>query len=156
MVYVEPTVMLTGEKRQTKYAGTNAEKKQWLAKTFEGVNVLLVASSGEAGSAGIIRSDYEHSMRAVALPVWKAEGMRPSDIGVLADSDELFSRHFLKALLTCDVPQFRVAVSCKNPKVLRSFARKLVCVIPIFSCGHWIVVIGIERMLGFKLILPLQ
>lgn len=122
VVYVEPTVMLTGEKRQTRYAGMHGDDRKWLAKAFEGVNVVLVGSSGEAGSAGIIRSDYEHSMRAVAVPVWKAEGMQPNDIGVLADSDELFSRSFLKALVSCDVPQFRPSENCKRPKVQCSVA----------------------------------
>ena len=44
----------------------------------------------------------EHEQRAEIVKVWKEMGMTGSDIGVLVDMDETFSRDFLRACQVCD------------------------------------------------------
>jgi len=45
--------------------------------------------------------EFEHAQRDDILRGWKALGMRPDDIGILADADEVLSRDFLQALRQC-------------------------------------------------------
>jgi Glycosyltransferase family 17 len=50
---------------------------------------------------------YEDAQRQEILHGWKELGMRPDDVGLLSDTDELFTRDFLRAVQTCDeVPYF--------------------------------------------------
>jgi len=54
--------------------------------------------------------------------------MRPQDIGVMADLDEVVSRDFLNALHVCDFPLFRykedpekrIRPDCQKPKMVLS------------------------------------
>lgn len=46
----------------------------------------------------------EHDQRKEILLGWKELGMRPDDIGLLADMDESFTRDFLRAAQECDIP----------------------------------------------------
>jgi len=46
--------------------------------------------------------DREHDQRAEILRGWKELGMQGDDIGLLADSDESFTRDFLRAVQSCD------------------------------------------------------
>ncbi len=62
----------------------------------------------------------ENLQRGHILQRWKANGMRPDDIGIVSDVDEVFTRDFLLALSTCDVPQFRRGQDCLTPKVIAS------------------------------------
>ena len=45
----------------------------------------------------------EHLQRQEILKAWKEMGMKPDDIGLLADVDESFTRDFFRALQTCQV-----------------------------------------------------
>jgi Glycosyltransferase family 17 len=48
----------------------------------------------------------EHRQRQEIVRGWKALGMQPDDVGVLADADETLTRDFLRALQICtNVPQ---------------------------------------------------
>ena len=49
---------------------------------------------------------------------WKMNGMRPDDVGIYGDTDEMFTRDFLRALQICDVPQLRPNQDCKQPKII--------------------------------------
>jgi len=53
---------------------------------------------------------------------WKNHGMKPTDVAIVTDADETFTRDFLRALQICEVPQFITQEhrSCKSPKVLGS------------------------------------
>ena len=51
---------------------------------------------------------------------WRMNGMRPDDVAILADTDETFSRDFLRALQICDVPAFRNDQNCQAPKLIGS------------------------------------
>ena len=44
----------------------------------------------------------EHWQREEIVEVWKRMGMQPSDIGMIADTDEIFTRDFLRAMQECD------------------------------------------------------
>lgn len=46
--------------------------------------------------------EYEHSQRQQILLGWKQLGMLPNDVGMIADSDEMFTRDFLRAVQSCD------------------------------------------------------
>ena len=61
---------------------------------------------------------HEQLQREAILQRWKHNGMTPDDVGILSDTDETFTRDFLRALQTCDVPEFRPARNCKAPKVV--------------------------------------
>ena len=60
----------------------------------------------------------EHMQREMIAPRWKQNGMQPDDIGVVMDTDETFTRDFLRALQLCDVPEFRPGQDCLAPKIL--------------------------------------
>jgi hypothetical protein len=62
--------------------------------------------------------DRESEQRNSIIKVWKAAGMTPEDVGLMADIDETFSRDFLRAVQTCDFPQFQPGQSCQFPKVV--------------------------------------
>jgi hypothetical protein len=58
--------------------------------------------------------------RNEALHRWRKDGMRPDDLGIMMDVDEMFTRDFLRALQICDVPEFRPNQTCRKPKILAS------------------------------------
>ena len=62
--------------------------------------------------------EWQFLHREAILKRWKRNGMRPDDIGVMADCDELFSRDFLRALQICDVPELRPNQDCYKPKII--------------------------------------
>jgi hypothetical protein len=50
----------------------------------------------------------EHAQRNEIIRGWKLLGMQPDDIGVLSDTDETFTRDYLRAIQQCDnIPQFQ-------------------------------------------------
>jgi len=51
---------------------------------------------------------------------WKANGMKPDDIGIIQDTDETFTRDFIIALQTCDIELFRPNQNCGYPKIFGS------------------------------------
>jgi hypothetical protein len=50
----------------------------------------------------LLELDRDNAQRQEILYGWKEMGMRPDDIGYIADSDETFSRDFLRAVQVCD------------------------------------------------------
>ncbi len=59
----------------------------------------------------------ENLQRSHITQRWKEAGMQPDDIGIVCDIDEVFTRDFLLALQTCDVPQFRPGQDCQKPEI---------------------------------------
>jgi hypothetical protein len=64
--------------------------------------------------------DRESEQRNTIVSRWKQQGMRPEDVAIMADMDEVFSRDFLRALQTCDFPELRPGQSCHQPKICPS------------------------------------
>ncbi|GFH56163.1 hypothetical protein CTEN210_12639 [Chaetoceros tenuissimus] len=62
----------------------------------------------------------EQLQRDVFTKIWIQQGMTEDDIGVVADMDEFFTRDFMLAMQTCQIPQFQKGQSCKAPKVVAS------------------------------------
>jgi hypothetical protein len=62
----------------------------------------------------------ENVARGLILKTWKMNGMTEEDIGIVSDVDEVFTRDFLLAAMTCDVPHFRPGQDCQKPKVVAS------------------------------------
>lgn len=59
----------------------------------------------------------ENLQRSYITTRWKDAGMKPNDIGIICDVDEVFTRDFLLALQICDVPNFRTGQDCFRPQV---------------------------------------
>ena len=100
------------------------------------LNHELLVSSGIFGPKTRVSVDYfdnrdwnlkelvrENVQRGQILKTWKMNGMTKDDIGIVSDVDEFFTRDFLLAAMTCDVPEFRPGQNCHKPKVI---ARTLV------------------------------
>ena len=64
-----------------------------------------------------IWNGVELMQRELITDRWKANGMTADDIGIIGDLDETFSRDFLLAAQTCDIPEFRPNYDCRNPKI---------------------------------------
>lgn len=60
----------------------------------------------------------ENVQRSLILKTWRRNGMTKDDIGIVSDVDEFFTRDFLLAAMTCDVPEFRPGQNCHKPKVV--------------------------------------
>eukprot|EP00551_Chaetoceros_affinis_P016444 CAMPEP_0203688298 /NCGR_PEP_ID=MMETSP0091-20130426/1054_1 /ASSEMBLY_ACC=CAM_ASM_001089 /TAXON_ID=426623 /ORGANISM="Chaetoceros affinis, Strain CCMP159" /LENGTH=298 /DNA_ID=CAMNT_0050557785 /DNA_START=14 /DNA_END=910 /DNA_ORIENTATION=- len=59
----------------------------------------------------------ENLQRSHITQRWKEAGMQPNDIGIISDIDEVYTRDFLLALQSCDVPQFRPGQDCFQPQI---------------------------------------
>ncbi len=59
----------------------------------------------------------ENLQRSHIISRWKAAGMQPDDVGIICDVDEVFTRDFLLALQSCDVPQFRPGQDCRESQL---------------------------------------
>ena len=60
----------------------------------------------------------EDMQRERILERWKENGMAVDDIGIVGDADEVFTRDFLLAAQSCDVPNFRPGQDCRRPKLV--------------------------------------
>lgn len=89
----------------------------WIVEYFAPLSKEELPDHVELGS-GAGKFDIQHTHRQAILERWKRNGMRPEDLGILADADELFSRDFLRAVQICDIPALRPNQSCKDPKVV--------------------------------------
>jgi len=78
---------------------------------------LYVDRPEERNFKTVIEEDMQ---REIILHRWKKNGMMVDDIGIIGDVDEFFSRDFLLAAMSCDVPEFRPGQDCRSPKLLAS------------------------------------
>ena len=81
------------------------------------VNLFL----GDAFGEKLMRR--EHIQRDTVIDAWIEGGMRADDIGIVADVDETFSRDFLLAAQTCDIPVFEPGNNCRICKIVGSTIR---------------------------------
>lgn len=51
---------------------------------------------------------------------WALNGMKRDDVAIVSDTDETFTRDFLRALQICDIPQFRPGQDCNAPGIRAS------------------------------------
>ncbi len=67
----------------------------------------------------LIYDGVEEMIRTRISHMWKQNGMRENDIGIISDLDKMFSRDFLLAAAqSCDIPEFRPNQDCHMPKLL--------------------------------------
>ncbi len=59
----------------------------------------------------------ENLQRSHIIQRWKAAGMKKDDVGIICDVDEVFTRDFLLALQSCDIPKFRPGQDCHLPHI---------------------------------------
>ena len=69
-------------------------------------------------AGGALRMDREHIQRDTIIDGWIRGGMTVEDIGLVGDMDETFSRDFLLAAQTCDIPIFEPGNNCKMTKLV--------------------------------------
>jgi len=130
---IESNTTQTLTKRQTRFVDEDNDNK--LKKKAKSLN-RKVLQSGIFGPDTDVKIGFyvdgkdkvkdllrEHLQRHAIIKVWKENGMTKDDIGVVSDIDEVFTRDFLLAAQTCDVPEFRSGQDCHTPKVV---ARTLV------------------------------
>lgn len=51
---------------------------------------------------------------------WRINGMQHDDVAIVGDTDETFTRDFLRALQICDIQSFRPNQDCRASKVMAS------------------------------------
>ena len=60
---------------------------------------------------------FENCQREGSTYRWALNGMRPDDIGIISDADEVFTRDYLRAMQVCDVPELRPNQSCGSKQM---------------------------------------
>lgn len=110
ITFVESNVTHRGTARPWKYTDESADgaaRRAELARLFPGVSVVF----DRYVEWPVIRvhngMGRDLASRDIIPSLWAREGMQPHDVGIMADTDEMFSRSFMRAMRVCDVPQFR-------------------------------------------------
>lgn len=121
--FVESNRTSMGNPRQLRFDEGSSYKKrlQTMFGSDTRVSVDYYINEDE-GPDQLVSLEREHAQRALILERWKQNGMTVNDIGYLSDTDELFSRDFLRAMQICNVPQFTSEgkdghQNCAQPKV---------------------------------------
>lgn len=124
VAFVESNRTSMGNPRSLRFDDGSDNKKQLMNMFGEDVRVSVdyYINEDEGQSDQLVSLEREHAQRALILERWKMNGMTQHDIGYLSDTDELFSRDFLRAMQICNVPQFRSEgkhghLNCAQPKV---------------------------------------
>ena len=124
--FVEPAQTQTGTPRVLQYGSATHHGRgpqfQWLAKLFAKQGVAINVSSPPLSQRRSL--DVEWEWRRSIVDAWITHGMRSHDVGIISDTDEVFTHDALYALRDCDVPQFRLDTAtrdgCTSPKILGS------------------------------------
>ncbi|KAK1748020.1 beta-1,4-mannosyl-glycoprotein 4-beta-N-acetylglucosaminyltransferase [Skeletonema marinoi] len=119
VAFVESNRTQTGIPRKSRFVEGTLDHKLLVESNLFGpeTEVLIEHFSHEekVEGMGLIR---EHMQRDRILKLWKKAGMTPDDVGILTDADETVSRDFLRAVQSCDFPQFDAETeNCDTPKV---------------------------------------
>ena len=119
VAFVESNRTQTGIPRKSRFVNGTLDHTLLLESNLFGpeTEILLEHFSHEekVEGLGLIR---EHMQRDRILKLWKKAGMTPDDVGILTDADETVSRDFLRAVQSCDFPQFDAETeNCDTPKV---------------------------------------
>ena len=98
VAFVESNRTSMGNPRQLRFE-EGSEHKRRLMQMFDGARVSVDYYVNEdEGEDQLVSLEREHAQRALILERWRQNGMQPNDIGYLSDTDELFSRDFLRAM----------------------------------------------------------
>ena len=122
VAFVESNLTQTETVRTLQY-GEGSEKLQFIQSGIFGplTNVHVDYFFNETVTVGnyTITNPMarERIQRELIVERWKQNGMRPDDVGIVADVDETFSRDVLRAAQVCDVPQFRPHQDCHLPRL---------------------------------------
>jgi hypothetical protein len=109
------------------------------------VTVDYFIDGPEAKDLAADKFTKQHVQRQGVLERWKRNGMRPDDIGFLSDTDETFTRDFLRAVQMCDIPEFRPGQNCLAPKILATtltFESSPECVLSNHKLWHPDLILG--------------
>jgi len=70
---------------------------------------------------GNVHMIHEHIQRDVAPKRWKDNGIKLEEKGIFSDHiDKVFSIHFLLAVFSWNIPQFRPGQDCHTPKLIKN------------------------------------
>ncbi len=120
VAFIESNTTQTKTKRQIKFSDKTSLNWRMLQSDIFGpktdvyVDFRVDAAKDYPDVKPIMR---ENLQREHITKRWKAAGMQPDDVGIVCDVDEVFTRDFLLALQSCDIPQFRPGQDCFRPQV---------------------------------------
>ena len=123
VAFVESNRTSMGNVRKLRFGEGSANRKRLESMFGEDTRVSVDYYANEdEGKGQLVSLEREHAQRALILERWKKNGMTAHDIGYLSDTDEMFSRDFLRAMQICNVPQFQPEGEngherCAKPKV---------------------------------------
>ena len=123
VAFVESNRTSMGNPRSLRF-DEGSENKSTLMQLF-GMETRVTVDyyvNEDEGPDQLVSLEREHAQRALILERWRQNGMTANDIGYLSDTDEMFSRDFLRAMQICNVPQFTSDgpnghYNCARPKV---------------------------------------
>jgi Glycosyltransferase family 17 len=118
-VFVESNTTHTVTPRKLRFQNSE-ERDQILKSRLFGPKTNVVIDFWLEDWPELTYMDRESEQRNAIIHRWKKEGMTRDDVAIMADIDEVFSRDFLRALQTCDFPEFRPEQSCHRPKICPS------------------------------------
>ena len=110
VVFVESNLTHRGIPQPWYYTANDekaAARMRALTRIFSGMRVAVHRYVEEPLQMRRDGMGRDLSSREIIPSLWAREGMRPSDVGIMADTDETFSRAFMRAMRECDVPQLR-------------------------------------------------
>lgn len=114
----------------TTFMNTDRESLRWVTP---GTGLHTLATGGIFGPNTTVAIDEwfddapnvrgmkrETIMRETIVQRWIEQGMRPDDIAIIGDLDEVFFRDFLRAAQVCQIPDFSddKAGDCERPKLV--------------------------------------
>eukprot|EP00584_Thalassiosira_punctigera_P019220 CAMPEP_0172549354 /NCGR_PEP_ID=MMETSP1067-20121228/18469_1 /TAXON_ID=265564 ORGANISM="Thalassiosira punctigera, Strain Tpunct2005C2" /NCGR_SAMPLE_ID=MMETSP1067 /ASSEMBLY_ACC=CAM_ASM_000444 /LENGTH=514 /DNA_ID=CAMNT_0013336733 /DNA_START=60 /DNA_END=1604 /DNA_ORIENTATION=+ len=122
VAFVESNTTFTGRTPRGFRFGPGSGRQHELYQLFGpgtkvSVDYYVSVPNDKIGERGNAR---EVLQRDAVQRRWHKNGMRPDDVAIFMDSDEAFTRDFLRAMQICDVPNFRPGQDCMAPKILAS------------------------------------
>lgn len=135
-VFIESNLTFSSTPRQMRFVQGSADLDILRSGIFGPLTDVQVGNYINDADAAHNPLLIENLQREVILKHWKDSGMKADDIGIIGDVDEMFTRDFLLAAQTCDVPEFRMDQDCRTPKVIADtlvFESTPTCI----SNEHW-------------------
>lgn len=117
--FVEANTTHDGSPRTVRFLGEGGKAKEvQKSQLFGNQTSVIFDDVWYTDDPGLLFMDRESEQRNAIVGVWKRAGMRPNDIGVMGDVDEVFARDLLRALQHCDFPILRPGQTCQTPKLI--------------------------------------
>lgn len=116
-VFVESNLTQTMTKRTLRYTKGSAQLQFFQSGIF-GPTTRVEVDFFFNDTLEVSPLLRERIQRELIIDRWKQNGMKPDDIGIVADIDETWSRDFLRAVQVCDIPSFRPDQDCREPKIV--------------------------------------